>query len=317
LTGSKDYIHRTLDTITNSRSKRWYNPDYKFPLERLEDFEQAIRELLGYKAQKCLDLMSTYKAFNPDLNYWHPKDYSIKNPTFFDEMDSPVKAYWYGFLCADGWIYSNRPRIGLEQAIKDKDSVVKFVEVLGLDKSRIEERTGFYRYKGKIKTFKSARITFSSKKIADVLKGYGFSDLKTGRYGLPNFVKSLISQAKQEALQIGVHWSETYSGKIAFGWLLGFYDGDGTYIGVRQARISSTNKKLLDDIKIYFEVQNLVYISKSLDESLDEGYWKSTKPLYSLNLGPDVFVSMINSYKGSMVRKRPSNPTSNFLGDYA
>ncbi|MGB5911507.1 MAG: hypothetical protein WBH31_09960 [Promethearchaeia archaeon] len=315
LTGSKGYIHRTLDTIKNPNSKRWYNPNYKFTLERLKQFENSLREILFYHAKKALRYISDYRIKNPSLNYWHPKDYSIDNPNFFSIINNVVKAYWYGFLCADGSLARGRNRVIFELSAKDKERVLSFMSVLGLKEERLDEYRKYYRYKGKISYSDMVRIEFSSKDVAGDLENLGFRDLKSGKKGVPGFIKSLVSKAKIKAYNSKLHWSKTQSGLITFAWLLGFYDGDGSYMGGRQAKIYSSNKKLLDEIKTIFEIDNNV--NEQVLEEKDESAIRAKKPVYYLTLGPNAFEFMISSYLFSMTRKRPAkiqDNDANFLG---
>lgn len=108
------------------------------------------------------------------------------------------------------------------------------------------------------------------------------------------------------------------SGKIALAWLLGFYDGDGTYVSGRHAMIYSSNKKLLDEIKSLFGIENQVRTSYDFtkDELIELREIKGTKNVYALTLGPSMFDFMMESYDRSMARKRPINDRQRFIGDY-
>lgn len=58
-----------------------------------------------------------------DSNYLNSKKYNF-NEYFFEKIDTPEKAYWYGFIWADGNIYNNRLTINL--AVKDIDVLHNF-----------------------------------------------------------------------------------------------------------------------------------------------------------------------------------------------
>jgi len=307
LAGYDTFIRDILDTITNRDSQRWYNPDYKFTQERLDDFKQIFEEILYNRAEKCLELVRKYEESNPDIKYFHPKDYSFKKPNFFDQIDSVEKAYWYGFLCADGHLSLIRSRIQFELSLKDKDSIIAFMKDIGLELERIEERQQFTTYKGEVKSYKSARIRFSSDSIKASLIDLGFDKFKSGEIGIPDFVKTLIKESKHESSNTGLDWSSTNSGKRALAWLLGFYDGDGTYVSGRHAKIYSSNKRLLDEIKSLFDIENLVRVSYDVSEDafIELRHIRSKKNIYGLTLGPSTFDSMIQSYDRSMARKRP------------
>lgn len=325
LGGKKGYIKQIIARIRNPRLERDYNPNFKFDLERLSQFRYILREMLAKQAQKCIDLINKYELVNPDLKEYLRQQITIDNPHYFDSIDSEEKAYWYGFLCADGWLRSDDNRIGIELSVKDKIIIDRFAKEVGFDKDRIKVRERVYKYKGQVRSYKLASMTFGAKKMSDALKSYGFSELKRGQEGVPNFVKNALLEAKQIDSETNIPWYETKPGKIALAWLLGFYDGDGSYRGGRCAVIYSSNKKLLDEVKILFESKNKVRPSRkdSLTETEFVGlfYDKETitsKQLYQLYLGPELFDNIMGiQYKKSLERKRPSSPNdgnSNYLG---
>jgi hypothetical protein len=105
-------------------------------------------------------------------------------------------------------------------------------------------------------------------------------------------IKNLIRTDKIEAKEQSISFMSTRSGRIACACLLGLYDGDGSYIGGNQGRLYSSNIQLLTEIKENFEIANIIFLQRTV---------------YALNLGPEVFSSMIDSYKFSMERKRPKH----------
>lgn len=59
------------------------------------------------------------------------------NQHAFDSIDTEEKAYWLGFLFADGWVSSIDNTIGLDLAIKDKDHLNKFIKFLEFKKEKV------------------------------------------------------------------------------------------------------------------------------------------------------------------------------------
>lgn len=131
------------------------------------------------------------------------------------------------------------------------------------------------------------------------------------RKNVPSIIKEAIELAKNEVQDKDMHWSETSYGKIAHAWLLGFYDGDGQYIGTSprasrySAQIMSSSEDLLNEIKDLFEIRNDV---KTKIEPGSEAYVFDrliiSKGFYRLTLGPDVFKRLLQSYYDSLDRKR-------------
>ena len=54
------------------------------------------------------------------------KDLIYIDETLFDSIDNEEKAYWLGFMYADGYISSKNNQIGLQLAIKDIEHLQKF-----------------------------------------------------------------------------------------------------------------------------------------------------------------------------------------------
>lgn len=296
-----------MDTINNPLSKRWYNPDYKFTLERLEYFRKSLQRIFGSRAMNLLEKINQYILHNSDLNYWHEKDYSITRENFFKDINLILKAYWLGFLSADGSLSKTRPRVSIELSIKDEKIINHFCDSIGLDPSLITQQQRFWTYKGEVRTGWTSRIRFSSAQIAEDLRNVEFLSLKSREIGVPEVINSLIRDAKGEARSSNIPWFTTYSGRKAHAWLLGFYDGDGTYVGGNQGRIYSSNKKLLYDIKSMFEIKNKVYLQTDISSYLEDGKDIPNNLVHGLNLGPIVFQSMMDSYLFSLGRKRNSN----------
>ena len=119
--------------------------------------------------------------------------------------------------------------------------------------------------------------------IGDLLKN-GFSSSANNR-GLPDFV-----------------W--TSKEKLALAFLLGFYDGDGSWFGGRSAEIYSSNKELLIQIKQAFKIEYPVRKTKNQVVNDLTGQIVH-RAAHRISLGADLFERMIDSYDYSMERKRP------------
>ncbi len=72
------------------------------------------------------------KKKKPTMFQTYRKDY-------FEEINTPDKAYFLGFLKADGYIDKNRNRVALRLQEKDVEILRKFCDVLQLPQSRINK----------------------------------------------------------------------------------------------------------------------------------------------------------------------------------
>lgn len=57
--------------------------------------------------------------------------YELKNPRFFQTIDSEQKAYWLGFIAADGYINPKKNRFDIRLHIKDKAHLALLRDALG------------------------------------------------------------------------------------------------------------------------------------------------------------------------------------------
>ena len=133
------------------------------------------------------------------------KHYS-HNEDYFEVIDTEPKAYWLGFMAADGcvrncshskWIFS------INQAVKDVHHIQKFKEAI--------EATNPIYYQNK--TNSAVRLRINSKKTCLDLIDKGI---------VPN--KSLILEPPKNVLQ-----------NLIRHWIRGYFDGDGC-ISIRPKR---------------------------------------------------------------------------------
>ena len=95
----------------------------------------------------------------------------IMNHDFFETIDSEEKAYWLGFLMADGNVHDRSDKnfeISLKLATKDRDSVIAFKKALSSN-AMLEE---FERKRRETTTY-STCVRFVSNKMATDLAAHG------------------------------------------------------------------------------------------------------------------------------------------------
>jgi len=318
LAGTHKFIKHILARISQPTHLK-YNSHYKFSKERLNEFRDFLYEMFGSRAKKCFDNLERYKLLNLDLKEYSNQQYTITKPSYFQNIEKyPEKSYWFGFLRADASRNGKPYRISFELAEKDKDRLERFAEAVGFPIDRIKFRTRYKWYKGKLKGFESARLDFVCKPMVDKIDDIGFQRSKAEQKFVPDYVVQALREAKRTSEKTHIDWWLNLPGQVALAFLLGFYDGDGTYQGGRQTRIYANSKELLEHIKELFEIKNDVLTAKAPGEdawAFDRKY--ISKGFYSLALGPKIYDMMINSHKDSMKRKRPQNPVElqHFLGD--
>jgi transposase len=88
----------------------------------------------------------------------------------FDAIDTSEKAYWLGFLGADGWI-TKQNVVGLSLKSGDLEHVKKFARFVGCAESQIVHRSDDRR--------DEVQLIFKSVRVANSLRLHGFSEKKS------------------------------------------------------------------------------------------------------------------------------------------
>jgi hypothetical protein len=116
----------------------------------------------------------------------------------FDVIDTEEKAYWLGFLSADGWIESRYNTIGLALKLSDLEHLKKFADFLKFPKEKIHIRNN-----------KACSLTVGNAHLKNQLINLGFDTEKSHSLKFPDLSifknKDLIRH-----------------------WLRGLFDGDGS-----------------------------------------------------------------------------------------
>lgn len=196
------------------------------------------------------------------------------NHHIFDSIDTEEKAYWLGFIWADGCIMNVREEkknyaFELGISIKDYDHLVKFCNFLGLSTNKIQIRNDKLNIGKEINVNgrKICRIQISNEHLWKTLNAYGCCPNKTYNEKFPNL--NIFSDSS-----------------LFMHFLRGFFDGDGwVYLdnnGVINAGLCGQENFLEDILKnlpntlnknIYQQSKNM-YILK----------WSSSKAIFFLNL---------------------------------
>lgn len=143
---------------------------------------------------------------NPKVRYRGVRKYEVDD-TYFDEIDSHEKAYWIGFITADGSIEHigcNTYRLGINLARRDKYHLERFKSDIGSTHPIIDYET-YLDVTGK--TYPGCVLRISNSKICHKLMSYGI---------LPN-----KSANENPCSQIPERFISSY--------LRGYFDGDGCF----------------------------------------------------------------------------------------
>jgi hypothetical protein len=131
----------------------------------------------------------------------------VVNESYFDDIDNEEKAYWLGFLYADGYIRERKSGDSLEVklSVKDKDHLSLFRKCVGSN-HLIKEGQSKVKYKGGISTSDMAHLAMYSTRLVESIKNQGVHSRKTFTIKKPEIQKELIRH-----------------------FIRGYFDGDGSF----------------------------------------------------------------------------------------
>ncbi len=209
---------------------------------------QKIADLMGYKCESSVGYHLRKLNIVARNNRDKTKIYKF-DENFFEIIDSEEKAYWLGFLYADGFINSSRKhnsrKMGISISSIDREHLVKLNESL---KSNVIIRD--YKTSGGYSLdTQYSRLIFSSEKMCSDLVDKGMFEKKSLILCFPN--ERQVSKALQ------CHF------------IRGYFDGDGS-ISISgneyKFRICGT-KELLTSIQEILGVTNMLQKRKKDDSN--------------------------------------------------
>jgi len=129
------------------------------------------------------------------------------NHNYFDIIDTEEKAYWLGFLYADGYIRERKSGNSLEMklSIKDKHHLELFRKSIGSNHIIVDGYNNV-KYKGGISSSQMSLIAIYSLQLVESIKSQGFHSRKTFTIDQPKIDEKLIHH-----------------------FLRGYFDGDGCF----------------------------------------------------------------------------------------
>lgn len=198
----------------------------------------------GYSGHKIAELLnitswSVYSILKKTDNMEDIAKYYesyILNEDIFENIDSHQKAYWLGFIAADGSV-SDRC-LTIQLSINDIEHLELFKKFID---TNCPIKSGESFNKNKTKKYKFCRIDIYSKKIISDLNKYGIVRNKTFCLRLPQIDDNFMSS-----------------------YLLGFIDGDGSFIINKNNQLKFSLIGYIPNIK---EIQDILIKECSLNKT--------------------------------------------------
>lgn len=214
---------------------------------------QHIAKIYGYSLCGIYDALRRWNINTRNLSDSH-KVYSC-NEEFFCEIDSEEKAYWLGFIYADGYITGNN--LGIALSSRDENHLLKF-------KQSISSNSPVNKYMSQTKysSIEYSRILIRSNKLVQDIKEKGVLNNKSLILKFPN--KDILDC------------------KLYNHFIRGYFDGDGSLVLSKNSinfKICGTKELLNSMIEIFNKVS-----SYDFDERLFKR-WNDEKNNYYLSYG--------------------------------
>ena len=171
------------------------------------------------------------------------KKYTV-NSNFFKKIDSEEKAYWLGFLIADGYITSKDKKIGLTLCADDIEHLEKFKKDINATYP--------------IKIYNPSETGYSKKQYCRIIISDLTMYLSVQKYGLVEHKSNILQPPNKKDIK-----------KYERHFIRGFFDGNGSitftntslHKNAYQFKIISTNE-FLDFIKEWIESNTFIKIKK-------------------------------------------------------
>lgn len=194
-----------------------------------------------YQVYYILEKTKTKRRSNKVNSRIYTADYS-----YFEEIDTQEKAYWLGFIAADGYLVSDRNQVGITLSTLDKSHLEKFKLAISSDYP-INDYVHDTTYK---KDTAYSRIVITSEKMKSDLISHGILENKTLDLDFPKLSKDLEMH-----------------------FIRGYFDGDGSIsktlsrsklLNEYQIKITGT-KALLQGILNSFKIPNAKLFERYYD----------------------------------------------------
>lgn len=258
-----DDISKVIDVdkskIHNYASNKKLKKSFEVLKKRDNYFDVCLKERtnIDYKIINFLGKKEEPKVLEENLYKSKYGKYSL-NQNYFERIDNEWKAYWLGFLYADGCVQhytkNKKSKNTVSLALKEDDSehIQKFLDSL-------QSNSPIKHYKTNYKNYYAVKAIISNKKICEDLITHGCFPNKTYTLKFPNLRKDLIRH-----------------------FIRGYFDGDGCVCVNLEKRFVRVNMVGNDDI-----LKNICYhLLENCNASIPVFQKKNPKSnIYSIQWG--------------------------------
>jgi len=166
-----------------------------------------IAEELGIEPYQVQYLAAKFGLTRPRLERTRPKSCYSFDESFFKKIDTEEKAYWLGFIAADGCIVDAKSKrcLRIELSSKDRGHLEKLKSAIKYDGPIHYDRKHHLTYNGKTDIFLCDMLQINHRELVKDFINLGVTPRKSKTLQPPVIRKSLIRH-----------------------WIRGYFDGDGS-----------------------------------------------------------------------------------------
>lgn len=247
--------------LINPYQKEWTKEEIEFL--KLNHKTMSIKEMsnnLVDRTPSSVQNKCNKMGFKKESKYNYNHD-------FFEKINSEEKAYWFGFICADGYISHSEmnAELGIELAIRDIEHLKKFNKSLN---GNIDIST---RKRNSItnKEIETCCIRIYSKKMVNDLINLGITNDKTYNLSFPQI-----------------------ESKYYIPFIRGFFDGDGA-LYIDKGKLAIHNNITSASLVMLEKIREIMYLEYGITSYISKDSWKelTTVQIYQLN-----FKGLTNGY---------------------
>lgn len=198
---------------------RWTNEELEYLKENYQD--KSYREIGEYLGRKEQAIRSKMHYLGLKKSVYHC------NYEYFKDIDTEEKAYWLGFIYADGNVNKAQNTLRINLQVNDSNHLVKLNKSIGGNFS-----VRIYDEVHKDKSYPMSQILIYSTSMVKDLMSYGVFPNKTDKIIFPDLPENLIRH-----------------------FIRGYFDGDGSIC-------ERKHKKRLSDLACSFSCGSMLFLEK-------------------------------------------------------
>ena len=267
------YSDGTVKKTTTARAIMEVHLNRKLTHDEYVMYRDGDPKNLSYKNLELVSREEHFKRINScsvEKSDGHSKVHPNLNLNYFEKIDTQEKAYWLGFLAADGCVKEKNYAIQFGLKISDIETVRNFAISIGANPEKVRIiKTKATKNSNKI--YEAAYLVIHNKIFYTNLVKCGIVPRKSKIIRIPEFIK--------------------HDEQKLYAYALGYFDGNGFLSKNKKpsGTICSGSIGFLQDLKEVLNINHNI---------------RKSKTCYAINIPADILKKMYDSYENSMPRKR-------------